>query len=205
MARTAGVSGPAVGLATVGGLLIYAAITDKNPLDAIRELASGKSSKAAPFAKPEAFGITGGIGGGDFGTAGASSSALLNSAMKYLGRPYKWGGTFKPPDIQGDCSGLVYRAGVDIGLQWPRFTTTTIMFSSFVQKVSAPSPGDLVVWPGHHMGIVSGPGQMINAPHRGTVVRYDSWSPRRNGVMAVYLRVKSNVQAGTSGSLRGGP
>ena len=183
-ARIGGLSGPAVGLAAAGGLLIYAAVTDQNPIDAIRGLVTGKATGPAPFVKPS-------VSGGEL-TGGAPSTGLLASAQKYIGQPYRWGGTFRPGDDRGDCSGLVWRAGRDIGIPWARFTTSTIMFSQYVERISAPSTGDIVVWPGHHMGIVSGPGQMLNAPKTGTVVRYDSWKPLRSGIMAAYFRVRGS-------------
>ncbi len=185
--------GPAVGLATAGGLLIYAAVTDKNPITALRELTAGQTNKPAPFVKPtvDAAGIGSAALGA--GLAGASGG-LLGAAEKYLGRPYQWGGTFASGK-GGDCSGLVWRAGADLGIGWPRFTTTTILASPYVQRIPAPSVGDLVVWPGMHMGIVSGPGEMLAAPRTGDVVKFTSWKPVRAGRVAIYLRVKTAAQA----------
>jgi cell wall-associated NlpC family hydrolase len=194
MAMRGGVSGPAVGLATAGGLLIYAAITDKNPIAVLRELATGKTSKPAPFVKPtiDAAGV--GVGAAALGAGlSVASGSLLGAAERYLGRPYQWGGTFANGK-GGDCSGLIYRAGLDIGLGWPRFTTSTIMFSPYVQRVPVPSVGDIVVWPGMHAGIVSGPRQMLAAPFTGSVVKYQSWKPIRANRAAIYLRVKMPAQ-----------
>lgn len=192
MATRGGVSGPAVGLATAGGLLIYAAVTDKNPIAVLRELASGQTSKPAPFAKPTIDAA--GVGAAALGAGlSVASGSLLGAAERYLGRPYQWGGTFANGK-GGDCSGLIYRAGLDIGLGWPRFTTSTIAFSPYVQRIPAPSVGDLVVWPGVHMGIVSGPGQMLAAPRTGDVVKYTSYSHTRYGRAAIYLRVKTSAQ-----------
>jgi hypothetical protein len=201
MASRGGLSGTAVGLAAAGGLLIYAGITNKNLIEAIRDLVTGRAAGAAPFERPTVAGLSG-IGGGDFS---ASSSGLLASAQKYIGRPYQWGGTFAN-NKGGDCSGLVYRAGADIGIPWARFTTSTIAMSSFVERVSTPTVGDIVVWIGSHMGIVSGEGMMLNALKPGTVVRYDPWKPMRSGKMATYLRVRggSPGQAAAFAAKRGG-
>lgn len=69
-----------------------------------------------------------------------------------------------------DCSGLMWRACQKAGYGGPRFTTATIkLMKGFTQVgnpalgVSTSTIGDLVVWPGHHMGVVSKSGQFYSA------------------------------------------
>jgi cell wall-associated NlpC family hydrolase len=65
-----------------------------------------------------------------------------------------------------DCSGLVWRAMKTLDLYTgPRFTTSTFVaqMGGRIQKVNAPQVGDIVLWPRHHMGVVSGPDQMYSA------------------------------------------
>jgi cell wall-associated NlpC family hydrolase len=121
------------------------------------------------------------LGGGDFGTSGGLP-ALVQAAQRYLGVRYRWGG--KDPATGLDCSGLVYVAFRDIGVTAPRSTWTQVSWK-MVRKTGTPSAGDLVWWPGH-IGIVVDGKRMINAPHTGAVVRYDSVGVR-NGIAPTFL------------------
>lgn len=74
---------------------------------------------------------------------------------------YRW--TATGPDYY-DCSGLMWRACQDTGAyKGPRFTTSTIGALKTFVKVSDPQVNDLVVWPTHHMGVVTGPDQFYSA------------------------------------------
>jgi cell wall-associated NlpC family hydrolase len=59
-----------------------------------------------------------------------------------------------------DCSGLVYRAVQTVGYTGPRFFTSTVKampgFHTLDTTKDAPQVDDIVLWVGHHMGIVSG-------------------------------------------------
>lgn len=66
-----------------------------------------------------------------------------------------------------DCSGLIWRACQKAGFTGVRFTTYTIRASkSFTQLFGAHSGitlGDIVLWPNHHMGVVSGADRFYSA------------------------------------------
>jgi len=65
-----------------------------------------------------------------------------------------------------DCSGLAWRTLYETGVyKGPRFTTETFesVARSFATRVNDPRPGDIVIWPGKHMGIVSGKDRTFNA------------------------------------------
>ena len=71
-----------------------------------------------------------------------------------------------------DCSGLVYRTLVNLGLySGQRFSTRNfIALSSHIAfPVSSPAVGDIVLWVAAHMGIVTGPDRFYSAysPARG--------------------------------------
>jgi len=71
-----------------------------------------------------------------------------------------------------DCSGLVYRTLVNLGLyNGRRFSTRDwIALSSHIAfPVSSPAFGDVVLWEAHHIGIVTGPDTFYSAysPARG--------------------------------------
>lgn len=57
-----------------------------------------------------------------------------------------------------DCSGLVWRAAVNLGLyRGPRFTTATFerVANQFSYQVASPSAGDIVIWvSGGHIGVM---------------------------------------------------
>jgi len=102
-------------------------------------------------------------------------SEIVPFARKFLGVPYRWGGS-SPSGF--DCSGFtsyVYRnaAGVSI----PRTSRAQAGFGQPVSRGDL-QPGDLVFFgsPVHHVGIYVGGGMMIHSPHTGDVVRYASIS-----------------------------
>jgi peptidoglycan DL-endopeptidase CwlO len=123
----------------------------------------------------------GGGGGGSVGGGGGSSAtppptsggvtAVLAYAYAQLGKPYCYAGV--GPDCY-DCSGLTMMAWAQAGVM--------MSHGSYDQMASFPSvsmdqlqPGDLVFWDGH-VGIYVGNGQVLHAPHTGTVVQItDIW------------------------------
>lgn len=106
---------------------------------------------------------------GNGGSSGSSSSyvpgSVVSRAKSALGKPYVWGAV--GPNAF-DCSGLV---GFCLTGKYKRSYTS----SSFagLPEVSDPRPGDVCYRVGH-VGIYVGGGQMIHAPHTGSVVKYAS-------------------------------
>lgn len=64
-----------------------------------------------------------------------------------------------------DCSGLVYTALKQIGYKGSRFVTGDVLSNKWFTRIDASNVqyGDIVVWPAHHMGIVSGTDQFYSA------------------------------------------
>lgn len=153
-------------IAAGGGVLLYAALQGMSPLEALKELTSGKTPKAVEAKKSSLTGASQVSSGG----ASGSSSALVKSAEKYLGVPYLLGGT----SARGmDCSGLVVLAFQDAyGVTPPRTTYGQEPWGQ-LRNVgrSDLSPGDLVFWPGH-VAIYAGSGRVIHAPRPGRSVMY---------------------------------
>lgn len=92
-----------------------------------------------------------------------------------LGVPYVWGGD--TPEEGFDCSGLVYWAAAQNGLQIER--TSQEQFSE-IARVATPEPGDIIFFdvpsdggdqPAHE-GVFLGNDRMIEAPHTGEFVQY---------------------------------
>lgn len=121
----------------------------------------GKGTAPAPSGTPEAS------------EASSSGASVLEAARRRgsAAKGYVWGAT--GPDYY-DCSGLVWRAVRDTGVySGPRFTTATapFVFPKFAHKVSTPAVGDIALWTGRHMGIVSAPGKIYGAQSVKTGIR----------------------------------
>jgi len=108
------------------------------------------------------------------GPAGNGHPEVIAIARKYLGIPYFYGAA--DPKVGFDCSGLVMYCYAQLGIQLPHY-------SGFQQNLGVPVPmnalipGDLVFkgYPvSYHVALYAGGGQVIEAPHTGDVVKYDT-------------------------------
>jgi cell wall-associated NlpC family hydrolase len=108
--------------------------------------------------------------------SGAADGAL-QYALAQLGTPYVWGG--ESPD-GFDCSGLVQAAYATAGITLPRVAQQQFDAGPMLPAGEPLQPGDLVFFgddAAHvsHVGMVSGPGLMVDAPFTGAVVRFDGY------------------------------
>lgn len=104
------------------------------------------------------------------GVSGGSSSSYVpgdavSRAKSALGKPYLWGAA--GPNAF-DCSGLV-----SFCLTGKYSHTYSSKSFAGLPEVSDPRPGDVCYRVGH-VGLYVGGGQMIHAPHTGSVVQYAS-------------------------------
>ena len=102
----------------------------------------------------------------------------LSFAADELGTPYLWGGT---GNGGFDCSGLVQAAYGAAGVTLPRVAQDQYDVGPTVAAGSTVLPGDLVFFGSgpsavQHVGLYVGEGEMIDAPHTGALIRYDSAS-----------------------------
>ncbi len=106
--------------------------------------------------------------------ASSKGQAIVNTAMKYLGVPYVWGGT-SPRGF--DCSGLVQYVCRQNGISVNRVACDQRRNGTYVSRENL-QPGDLVFFAKggyiHHVGIYVGNGNMIHAPQTGDVVKISS-------------------------------
>ena len=129
---------------------------------------------SSPTASGGGAGSSGtGSGGGVTIPSGADNAAAVAVAERYLGVPYVWGGA-SPSGF--DCSGLMSYAYAQIGKYVPHYTVAE--WNAFPHvPLNQLQPGDLVFFDGlGHVGMYIGGGQMIHAPHTGTVVQISSLS-----------------------------
>lgn len=128
-------------------------------------------------------------------------SAVVDSARKYLGTPYVWGGT-SPSGF--DCSGFTQYVLAQNGKSIPRTSQEQFASGQAVDK-SQLQAGDLVFydWSGGteatHVGIYEGNGKMIHAPHSGDVVKEVDFNSYGQNV---YLGARRYYK-GTEGALPG--
>lgn len=117
---------------------------------------------------------------GDAPATSGGVVAALEFAARQLGTPYLWGGT----GAGGfDCSGLTQAAYASAGVALPRVAQAQADAGPAVPAGSPVLPGDLVFFGAgpdsvEHVGLYVGGGEMIDAPHTGATVRFDSagWS-----------------------------
>lgn len=90
-------------------------------------------------------------------------------ALRAVGVPYRWGGT--SPSSGFDCSGLIYWAYGELGVEVPHSSYALAETGRRV-GTSHLKPGDVLVFSGYgHVGLYLGRGRMVHAPHSGTLVQ----------------------------------
>jgi cell wall-associated NlpC family hydrolase len=109
---------------------------------------------------------------------GPAAQSAVAYALAQLGTPYRWGGD-EPGGF--DCSGLVQAAYQAAGIGLPRVAQAQYDAGPPVPAGQPLQPGDLVFFGADpadvtHVGIVVSPGEMVDAPHTGAVVRIEPYS-----------------------------
>ncbi len=144
---------------------------------AIDNYAGTSSYYARVIAKAIEYGYGQTTPGGDVGVA------AVGYAMSQLGVPYVYGA--ETPAQGFDCSGLLYWAYAQAGVQIPRVTYDEVRIGTAV-SVADLLPGDLIFSRGDvptrdygHVAMYIGNGIEINAPHTGAVVSLRPINPQR--------------------------
>jgi cell wall-associated NlpC family hydrolase len=106
------------------------------------------------------------------GPASARAQIAIDFALSQRGKPYQWGSA--GPNSY-DCSGLTMRSYSKAGISLDHYTGSQWNAGRHVSR-SELRPGDLVFFYSdhHHVGLYLGGGQMVHAPHSGTVVQVSS-------------------------------
>lgn len=168
-----------LGFALLAGtvLLLTSGITGTSFADVITGK-SGQLYKEGEASKATAAGgatATAAVAGST--SASGTGAAALTHATSQLGVPYKWGGEIEK--VAFDCSGLVQWAFAKAGAVLPRTAQEQYAATKRVSSAMAVA-GDLVFFGTSpsgvsHVGILTGPGEMIDAPETGQDVSYASF------------------------------
>lgn len=101
--------------------------------------------------------------------ASANGSAIIEVAARYVGTPYRYGGT--TPD-GFDCSGFTSYVFAQVGISLPR-TSGDQRYAGVEVPRDQAQPGDLIWSPGH-ISIYAGGDQQIDSPQPGGTVQFRS-------------------------------
>lgn len=126
-----------------------------------------------------------------FSRGAARGRLVVQSALKWIGTPYSWGGGNASGPTYGigrgartrgfDCSGLALYSWAQVGVKLDHYTGSQWNSGPRI-PLSMLSPGDLVFFARnvkdpdtiHHVGIFVGRGRMVEAPYTGERVRISS-------------------------------
>lgn len=177
MADTSGgLSGTAVGVLTVGALLVYAGFRGVSPLQALRDVTSGKP---VPITSHNAGLETGTVAGDAMNPSQnaaltpqgtAFGKAVVAAAVSMQSDHYSQGPMSRISNGFSDCSSFSAKAFNRAGATGikPYWTTMSFRASAMFKVIptAEASAGDIIITPlktlsGAHMAVVTAPGQAI--------------------------------------------
>jgi cell wall-associated NlpC family hydrolase len=127
-----------------------------------------------PAATNSGFGIAASSPDGATVAPPARYGGVVGIAMRYLGTPYRWGGS--SPSTGFDCSGFVMFVFSQVGVSLPHNAAAQYGYGAPVSRADL-QPGDLVFFNGlGHNGIYVGGNSFIHSPHTGDSVKISSMS-----------------------------
>ncbi len=111
-----------------------------------------------------------------------SGQAVVDFAMQFVGVvPY---GSGNSPTTSFSCDGLTQYVFKNFGIYLPRVVSNQAALGVRISAADA-RPGDLLWYPGQHIGIFAGNGMMVDSPRPGEYVAYRAiWGN------PIYLRLK---------------
>lgn len=155
--------------ARLAALAAKKAEEDRKRAAAIAAKEKAAREAAAKEAAKTGSGTTPGTGGAGSHSTSSQAEKAIAFARNAIGKPYVWGAT--GPNSY-DCSGLTQAAWKAAGVSLPRTTWDQVNAGERV-SMSDLQPGDLIFFYDDisHVGLYIGGGNMIHAPHTGTVVK----------------------------------
>lgn len=135
--------------------------------------------------------------------ATTSAAAVLPTAERYIGVPYRWGGT--SPVTGFDCSGYTQYVFRKHGVRLPRTSRAQALAGSRIRDYRALRPGDLIMFaangrPISHVAIYAGRDRIIHSSKSGAGVRYDDLTTRRGAWFRNHMVVARRVGTPAQGS-----
>ncbi|HUX70360.1 MAG TPA: C40 family peptidase, partial [Cellulomonadaceae bacterium] len=98
-----------------------------------------------------------------------AGSAVLEIAARYVGVPYRWGGS-TPAGF--DCSGFTQYVFAQLGIHLPRTSESQRYVGTVVARTDA-RPGDLI-WTPDHVALYAGGNLQIDEPRTGGSAQFRS-------------------------------
>lgn len=136
---------------------------------ATAEVQRDSYSAEKPKPKPRPAAAANRWSGGAIPAASRSGASIVNYAMQFVGKvPY---GTGNHPSTSFSCDGLVQYVYAAHGVSLPRIADAQAARGVVIPR-SAAQPGDLVWYPGQHIGIYAGGNMMIDSPKPGMYVSH---------------------------------
>ncbi|MFC1416776.1 C40 family peptidase [Streptacidiphilus cavernicola] len=138
------------------------------------KLASLTASQRAAVTHAENSGSSSSYHPGSVKAGSAAEATAFAAAQTKLGDPYVYGAT-GPNSF--DCSGLMQWAYAQAGVSIGRTTYDQVDVGTAVASTADLQVGDLVFFNNDsHVGMYAGGGEILHAPHTGTVVKYEKMS-----------------------------
>ena len=135
-------------------------------------------------------------------TPTTSAAVVLPTAERYIGVPYKWGGT-SPSGF--DCSGYTQYVFAKHGVKLPRTSRSQALTGMGISDYRALRAGDLIMFaesgkPISHVAIYAGRDRIIHSSRSGSGVRYDDLGSRRGTWFRNHMVVARRVGTPAQGS-----
>jgi len=117
------------------------------------------------------------------GRPAPAATKVIGTAERYLGVPYKWGGS--TPESGFDCSGYVKYVYGKQGVRLPRTSREQARAGvNITPRIASLRQGDLMLFaesrePISHVAIYAGDGRIIHSSSSGGGVRYDDLGTKR--------------------------
>ena len=192
MAASGAVSGVAVAVGTVGSLLVYAGIRGVNPVEALRDISSGKPLGISKEGTTQGDGAI--LGEVDTNVAGGAVGSVLVSALQqFASDKYSQASRWTPG--YSDCSSFIGKGLTSLGIKYPG-NSTTGSYLTWSALTTIPKSqiqaGDLLCSPAH-IACATGPTTAIGQQNPKRNVQTGTISDIMWGQSWVARRFKSPI------------